>query len=147
MIVRQATTADFAIWAAMLAKLHPRENLEEFEAGIAQWTALPDPYVCFLAFNEEGMPIGMIDARVRNYAEGAPHLAAAYLEDLYVEPEYRGRGVASRLLDAVEQWARAEGHDWLGSDALLDNSESHAWHLSWGFEEIERLVVFGKPLR
>ena len=130
----------------MLAKLHPDENLPEFEAGIARWVSLPDPYVCFLAFDEEDVPIGMIDARVRNYVEGAPQLAAAYVEDLWVEPDRRGQGVAGRLLDAVEEWARSEGHRWLGSDALLDNSESHAWHLSSGFVEIERLVVFGKPL-
>ena len=131
----------------MLAKLHPGESVDEFETGIAGWACLPDPYVCFLAFNEVGVPVGMIDARVRNYAEGAPRLAAAYVEDLWVEPEHRGQGVARRLLNAVEEWARAEGQDWLGSDALLENSESHSWHLSSGFEEIERLIVFGKSLR
>lgn len=34
---------------------------------------------------------------------------ACYLEDLFVEPTARGRGVARMLIDAVAQHARAEG--------------------------------------
>ena len=128
----------------MLAKLHPDQGAAEFEAEIA---TLPDDFVCFLALDGSGKPMGMIDAWIRNYAEGAPDLRAAYVEDLWVEPDYRRTGVARALLSAVEDWARAEGLNWLGSDALIDNEMSHAWHAAAGFDEIERLVVFGKPLR
>lgn len=147
MIVRAATAADHPAWAAMLAKLHPGQSQSEFEAELAALTALPEPYVGFLAFTDMGEPVGMIDVRVRNYAEGAPDLAAAYVEDLWVEQGHRGRGVATQLLRAVEDWARSQGHHWLGSDALIENSESHDWHRAAGFEEVERLVVFGKRLR
>jgi len=47
---------------------------------------------------------------------------------------------------AVEEWARAQGADWLGSDTNLGNTLSEAWHSAMGFREVERLVVFGKPL-
>ena len=88
----------------------------------------------------------MIDARVRNYVEGAPDLRAAYIEDLWVEPKYRRSGVAKLLLNAVESWALDEGMVWLGSDTPPDNLESQEWHRAVGFDEVERLVVFGKPL-
>ena len=130
----------------MLARLHVGQAAAEFEAELEALTALPQPYVAFLAFTEAGEPIGMVDARVRNYAEGAPQYHAAYIEDLWVDPAHRGRRVATELLKAVEDWALDEGMRWLGSDALLDNSASHSWHRAAGFEEIERLVVFGKPL-
>ena len=130
----------------MLSRLHPDLSAAEFEDELARFTALPQPYVGFLAFTGEGEAVGMIDARERNYAEGAPKLRAAYVEDLWVEPEYRRQGVARLLLEAVEDWARAEGFDWLGSDAQLDNDESHRWHEAAGFAETERLVIFGKPL-
>lgn len=130
----------------MLARLHPEQSAAGFEAELATWASLPDPYVGFLGFTDLNEPIGMIDARVRNYAEGAPQLRAAYVEDLWVEPEYRRRGMAAKLLGAVEEWARSKGLDWLGSDALLENNESHAWHRAAGFSEVDRLVVFGKPL-
>jgi aminoglycoside 6'-N-acetyltransferase I len=146
-IVREATADDHPAWAAMLACLHPEQSAADFEAELAVLTKLPEPYVGFLAFSDAGEPIGMIDARVRNYAEGAPDLSAAYVEDLWVDPQHRRHGVAARLLKAVEAWALEQGHCWLGSDALIENKESHAWHRSAGFEEVERIVVFGKPLR
>ena len=130
----------------MLARLHDDLSAGEGEQELARFTLLPEPYVGFLAFNDEGDPIGMIDARARNYAEGAPNLRAAYVEDLWVEPDYRRQGIAQHLLKAVEEWARAEGLDWLGSDTTLDNQKSVEWHLGRGFEEIERIVVFGKRL-
>ena len=130
----------------MLARLHRDQSAEEFERELAHWSDLTEPYVGFLAFDDSGAPIGMIDARIRNYAEGAPDLRAAYVEDLWVEPGHRGKGVATRLLLAVESWAREQAVNWLGSDALIDNEASHAWHRATGFQEIERLVAFGKPL-
>ena len=128
----------------MLTALHGGDAAD-FAAELPVLTTLDQPYVGFLAF-DGGNAIGMIDARERNYAEGAPNLRAAYVEDLWVAPSHRSRGVARMLLDAVEQWARESGFDWLGSDALIDNGDSHAWHRAAGFAEIERIVVFGKPL-
>jgi aminoglycoside 6'-N-acetyltransferase I len=144
--VRRAEETDQPAWAALLAKLHEDTEPSEFEKEIADWVRLREPYVAFLAEDEEGAAVGLIDARIRNYAEGAPQLRAAYVEDLWVEPKHRGAGVAGLLLAAVENWARGEGLDWLGSDTWPDNAASIAWHEANGFAEVERLVVFGKPL-
>lgn len=146
LIIRRATEADWPLWAALLAKLHPDQCAADFEQELAILTALPDPYVGFLAFALDGEVAGMMDTRARNYVEGAPDLRAAFIEDLWVEPEYRRRGVAKLLLNGVESWARSEGMVWLGSDTPPDNLESQRWHLAAGFDEVERLVVFGKPL-
>ena len=146
MIVRRATEEDLPVWAAMLARLHDDLTAEQFEKELRRFTRLEQPYTGFLAFSDDGEPIGLIDARIRNYAEGAPNLRAAYVEDLWVQPEYRRIGVARLLLAAVEEWARAEGFDWLGSDTTPDNQLSRDWHRRMGFDEVERLVVFGKRL-
>ena len=131
----------------MLARLHDWGDEAEFLAEIPSWLTLDEPMVCFLAFTDEGEPVGMVDARVRNYAEGAPNLKAGYVEDIWVEPSHRRQGVAGMLLGAVEQWARAQGLDWLGSDTELGNGLSHSWHTAAGFAEVERLIIFGKELR
>jgi aminoglycoside 6'-N-acetyltransferase I len=106
-----------------------------------------EPPLFSLVAEAEGRLIGFAEASVRNYAEGAPPGPAGYLEGIWVEPEWRRRGVARDLLSAVEAWARREGLTHLGSDALIDNAGSHRWHLAAGFGEVERLVVFGKTLR
>jgi aminoglycoside 6'-N-acetyltransferase I len=146
LIIRRAEKADHPSWAALLARLHPDQTTAEFEAELEVLTALAEPYVAFLAWAENGRAVGVVDARVRNYAEGAPNLAAPYVEDLWVEPDHRSRGVATQLLEAVEGWARELGYRWLGSDTTIDNTASCAWHQARGFAEMERLVVFGKPL-
>ncbi len=141
MIVRPASAADFAAWAAMRALLWPDEDPEELERELA----MPSGTFGFVA-EEDGRLIGFAEAAVRNYAEGAVG-PAAYLEGIWVEPGHRRRGVARAMLAAVEQWGRAHGLSHLGSDALLDNEASHRWHAAMGFGEVERLVVFGKRLR
>ena len=137
MIVRPAREGDFAAWAAMRGRLWPGCEPVELER---------EPPQLGLIAEVEGRPIGFAEASVRNYAEGAPPGPAAWLEGIWVEPDWRRRGVASALLAAVEHWAQGQGLSHLGSDALLDNDASHRWHAAVGFGEVERLVVFGKPL-
>lgn len=147
MLIRAAGSHDHQIWARMLAQLHaPHGSQAEFLMEIREWLELPEPMHCWLAFDEDGEAIGFIDAGIRNFAEGAPHGHTPYIEDIWVDPRYRKDGVARRLVEAVEDWARAEGYDWLGSDAELTNESAHGFHEAMGFEEMERLVVFGKRL-
>ena len=145
MIVRQAAESEHAIWARMLARLHGG-NEAEFLAEIPAWLGLREPMACWLAYTDDGVAIGMVDARVRNYAEGAPDLCAAYVEDLWVEEGHRRQGVATALLAAVEDWARAQGLNWIGSDTEIGNDLSRQWHSAAGFRELEQLIIFGKPL-
>lgn len=144
MIVRRATSADHPVWAQLLSRLHPDQSPTEFEAELQRFTKLEQPYIAFLAESDDSEPIGMIDLRVRNYAEGAEPGPVAYVEDLWVEPVHRRAGVGRALLAAAEQWARDEGLGHLGSDALSDNEDSRAWHLANGFTEVERITVFAK---
>ena len=51
-----------------------------------------------------------------------------------------------RPFGAVEDWARAQGLNWIGSDTEPDNARSRAFHKALGFDEVEKLVIFGKSL-
>lgn len=147
MIIRPASSHDHQIWARMLAQRHaPHGSQKEFLLEIGEWLELPEPMHCWLAFDDDGEAVGFVDARVRSFAEGAPHGNTPYIEDIWVDTHHRQGGVARRLVAAVEDWVRAEGYDWLGSDAALVNKAAHGFHGALGFEEVERLVVFGKPL-
>jgi aminoglycoside 6'-N-acetyltransferase I len=65
-----------------------------------------------------------------------------YVEGLWVDADVRRRGIARLLVEAAKSWARAQGFRELGSDAVLDNTVSHAMHGRLGFTETERLVTF-----
>lgn len=145
MIVRSVTETDHPAWAAMRTKLWPDADPKELESELAGLFALDPPYTIYIA-EDGGQQVGFIELWVRSYAEGGPPEPAAYVEGLWVEPGHRRSGVARQLLAKAEEWAKAKGFKWLGSDASLGNKESHAWHRAAGFREVERLVVFGKPL-
>lgn len=70
----------------------------------------------------------------------------AFLEGLYVQPADRGQGIARQLVAGVQKWAEEMGCSELASDALLDNTASHAMHEALGFMETERVVYFLKGL-
>lgn len=100
--------------------------------------------VSFVA-EADGRLIGFAEIGVRSYAEGADG-PAGYLEGIWVDDQWRRHGVATALADAGAAWVRSRGLGHLGSDALLDNEASRAWHHSVGFKEVERLVVFAKRI-
>lgn len=119
----------------------------ELDAEIEQLERLGTPYVVLVAETDDGGLAGFAEVGVRSVAEGCPAGPAGYLEGIWVEPRHRRSGVARLLLQAAEVWVLEQGLSHFGSDALIDNEASHAWHRAAGFEEVVRLVVFAKPLR
>ena len=119
------------------------------EAHVAEMAAfLSDParYAQFVA-HEGGAPAGLAEAAIRSdYVNGTESSPVAFLEGLYVAPAFRRRGIARLLVAEVVRWAKARGCHELASDALLDNTASHAAHRALGFEESERVVFFRKRL-
>jgi aminoglycoside 6'-N-acetyltransferase I len=81
---------------------------------------------------------------IRKAANGCDSRPVAFLEGIWVKPEYRRQGAASRLVQYAEAFLAGRGFRELGSDALIDNRASHAAHLAWGFSETERVIYFRK---
>jgi aminoglycoside 6'-N-acetyltransferase I len=51
------------------------------------------------------------------------------------------------LVAAAEEWARSKGCVEMASDTEIDNQVSHTAHGRLGYEEVERLIHFRKPLQ
>ena len=58
----------------------------------------------------------------------------------------RKQGIAKKLLDACEEWAKSMGCLEFASDCELDNVQSLQFHLNVGFEEANRIICFTKKL-
>lgn len=110
MILRPATGADAPAMAALYARsvraLGARDYAsEQVEAWIANGPTaerfgqkLADGRRCWIACDEHGGPMGFADLE-----------PDGHVDFLYVDPEAAGRGIAGRLLDAIEAAARARG--------------------------------------
>jgi ribosomal protein S18 acetylase RimI-like enzyme len=85
---------------------------------------------------------GFASLRVTDSLDPDPY---AELTDLFVEPESRRLGVASRLVKYVEGIARERGASHLVVLTGQKNTEAQAFYRSAGYEEYA--VAMRKPLR
>ena len=135
MELRKLTSADYAEMLALYKALdefhvearpdyfvhrdevYPREA---YEANLA------NP-ICFDAgvFDEQGRMIGLVGATLWNESGMVKGVKTVCLDNIYVLPEYRRRGIAAKLFNAVEQWAKEQGavrldlHTWgFNKDAI-----------------------------
>ena len=92
-------------------------------------------------------PVGFAQCQLRrDYVEGPESSPVGYLEGIFVEEPFRGRGLARKLLGACENWAAEQGCREFASDCELDNTGSLAFHLGVGFREANRIICFVKQL-
>ncbi|WP_437961818.1 GNAT family N-acetyltransferase [Sorangium sp. So ce119] len=69
------------------------------------------------------------------------HGRDAFVDELYVRPEARGRGHAARLLDRAEQGCREAGVRALHLEVEPDKAETYAWYRRRGFADHERRMM------
>lgn len=55
------------------------------------------------------------------------------LHDLVVAPAFRGRGIGTRLLEAVERHARGQGFGWLTLEVIGENTAAQRLYRRCGF--------------
>jgi aminoglycoside 6'-N-acetyltransferase I len=149
MLIRPYAPSDLEEWRRMRWLLWPDQRDDEMNA----WRARIDAVI--LVAERPGEPrtpgtsarlCGFAEAGARAFAEGCTTAPVAYLEGWWVDADVRRQGVGSALLHAVEDWARAQGHRELGSDADIDNRVSHRAHERLGFTNVGAQVLFRKDL-
>ena len=150
MNLRQVCAADRDEWLRLLGGLHPGEApaalavlVDAFLTGGPCAELLPA--VVFVLERPEGGLAGILEVSVRNMAEGCTG-DTPYLESWYVDPDCRGQGLGRALVQAAEDWARAQGYTEIASDTWHDNLLSQAAHQALGFEMVEQIVCFRKAL-
>ena len=140
-----ATPADLEPLTDILCELYrrnPRDLLDENRDLLA------NPTQVFFLAKKDGKPIGVAQTAIRNeYVNGKEHAGpCAYLEAIYVRPEYRHHGIASALVQLCEGWAAEHQCREMLSDCPLDNTDSYLFHRRLGFTETERSIFFRKEM-
>ncbi|MEO6012465.1 MAG: aminoglycoside 6'-N-acetyltransferase [Devosia sp.] len=147
MEISLATEADAVAWLELRLALWPGNRREEFVGEIAQLLADPGDTINLIARSDNGEAIGLAEAALRHdYVNGCETSPVAFLEGIYVSPNYRRSGVGRRLVDRIAEWAVERGCTEFASDADIDNAVSHAMHNALGFAETQRVVYFRKVL-
>ena len=140
LILRTATSADLI-------------ELENFEQGVItaerpfDSTLKPDgvryydlaalvssPDAHFLIAEMASRPVGCGFARLDAAKAYLRHARHGYLGLMYVVPEYRGRGINGRILQALSGWCRERGVCELRLDVYSRNEPAVRAYLKAGFE-------------
>ncbi len=142
--IRRITGADKPEWLRMRKGIWPEAPDEYLDYDMDDVLSSGRNIVFFAM--QEGAPVGMIEVRLRESAEGCFSTPVGYIEAWFVNENLRGKGIAGALTDAAETWAREQGCREMASDTWLENRVSIRAHVRAGYAEVERLVHFVKQL-
>ena len=136
--VRPAKPADVPALLRLKRQLAIQEKAEfALRATARDW--LRDgfgPRAQFAAFVAEhaGMVVGMVTASERYYTSWAG--STLYIQDIYVEPAHRGRGIGTALLGCVAALAIARGSPLVELTVRNDNPARNLYGRV-GFQEVD----------
>jgi aminoglycoside 6'-N-acetyltransferase I len=148
MIVERCTSQCFEKWIRLRQALWPDEVLEEHLRYAASIVNRPNDAMVYIAREDNGCVVAFAEATLRrDYVNGCNTSPVGFLEGLYVDVPYRGRGLARLLCSALEKWAASLGCREFASDVLLHNETGLRVHEALGFEESERVVFYVKRLK
>ena len=150
-MIRKAAKTDMVSVAEMAVMMWDSHSVEELKGEFEQEIENKDCVMYIYCI--DNIPIGFAQCGLRHdYVEGTDTSPVGYLEGIFVEEEYRKRGIAKEMLDACQRWAKEQGCTEFASDCEIDNIGSFhfqgslKFHLKMGFSEANRIICFTKRL-
>jgi aminoglycoside 6'-N-acetyltransferase I len=144
-IIQKASENNLENWLKLRKELWPHCLEEKHCHEIKAYLSSEDK-CAFLAFMDTDA-VGFCECTLRHdYVEGASQSPTAYLEGIYVSKSYRKQGIAKKLLEHAQSWAKNHGCNEIGSDTEIFNQASIDMHVALGFTEKNRVVHFIKKI-
>jgi len=131
---------------SLLRDFYAEEQLEFHPAriGPALETLLDDPGLGIVLILTQGGRIGgYLIATAGFSVEFGGHFAL--VDELYLAPDFRGRGEWKNALAATEEWAAAIGASAVRLEVNHHNEKAAAIYLKYGFHDDQRSIL-SKPV-
>lgn len=144
-MIKIATKDDAVVVAKLAIQMWEDNSIEGLTEEFIELIEKDDAQI-FIKF-VENKAVGFAQCQLRyDYVEGTENSPVGYLEGIFVEEEYRGKGFAKELLSECQKWAKEKGCQEFASDCELDNITSLKFHMAMGFEEANRIICFTKKV-
>lgn len=145
--IEPATAHDLDALGGLLQQLFAIEADFHFDAaktGRALQQLIDDNRACVLVAREDDKVIGMCTAQlVISTAEGA---YSAWVEDVVIDSQHRGKGLGKLLLNVLEEWAKGQGATRLQLLADMQNEPALEFYRHNGWQQLQ-LQVWRKKTR
>ena len=121
-----------------------RKTLSELEAEAEKFAKGRDRKA-FISI-ENGIPTGFVQVELEDpeLPAGSPEVAGldtlAHISRIAVDEKYRGKGIAKKLLEHAENWAREQGKEGMWLDYLKDNSAAAGLYESTGYKDVAEFI-------
>ncbi|MGB5824385.1 MAG: GNAT family N-acetyltransferase [Proteocatella sp.] len=95
--------------------------------------ALDSPeHITLMMIEEDGEPIGFLN--LLSVFSVWAHGKALVLDDLFIEEEYRGRGIGRSVLKYLEEYTLQNGYKRLQFSSEFSNPSAHSFYTSLGYK-------------
>jgi aminoglycoside 6'-N-acetyltransferase I len=146
MQIADVTREQFPVWRRMRQELYPNLDPEMHDEEM-EWLFEAKDSAAYLAFSDDGEPIGLLEVSLRNVVDGCIGGPVGYVEGIYLEPSYRRKGLGAKLMEFATEWCRKRGCQDMATDAEIENVEAQEFYRQTGFTEVSRTVGFTRSLR
>lgn len=94
----------------------------------------------FLVAKEKNNYIGFIRVEIRNTPELFNNVTTGYISDLYVDENYRGSGLADKLMDECIIWIKGKGIENVRLNVNSENKRAINFYQKIGFKEVNKTL-------
>lgn len=95
MIVREMEAADKPVWTEGRAELWPDQSLEAHQSELEEFLRRRN-FWGFISEASAGAAAGFAEIAIRDYANGCISRPVAFLEGIWVKPQFRRQGIGAR---------------------------------------------------
>lgn len=145
MLLRPITRELFLDWLTLRDKLFPDLD-PSFQGEEMNLIMEANDAHAFLCVSDEGQTAGILEVSLRSMVDGCLHPPVGYIDALYLEPAFRGRGNGRQVVEMAAEWFRRQGCAEMATDADATNVAAQRFFSVIGFEETYRIVQFKRSL-
>lgn len=137
-LIRSARSADIEALYAMLCELE-NEVLDKKRFEEVFLKNLENETIIYVMAELDTLPVGMASCHVQLVLHHAAPIAE--IQEMYVKPELRSRGIGQRLIEAIKIFARQQGADQLEVTSNQIRTETHRFYEREGFRKSHYKMV------